>query len=169
MTSVEMRVEFDSRDFDRAIGKLRKLTQDWTPLMSAIGTSLVSTTQRRFNEGRDPQGNFWKPLNPSYARVKQGPRTLVGLGLEGGLQGSITFVPSSRDVTVGTPKVYGAVHQFGATIKPKNGKVLVFRMAQGVTFARKVTVPARPFLGFGEADRRATLHAVDLFFTELLR
>jgi phage gpG-like protein len=41
-----------------------------------------------------------------------------------------------------------AVHQFGATIRPRRGRHLIFT-PRGFThpiFARQVTIPARPFL-----------------------
>lgn len=41
-----------------------------------------------------------------------------------------------------------AVHQFGATIRPKRGKHLILkpRGFKHPIFARQVTIPARPFL-----------------------
>ncbi|WP_175404830.1 phage virion morphogenesis protein, partial [Endozoicomonas atrinae] len=42
---------------------------------------------------------------------------------------------------------YAAVHNFGATIRPKKAKILAFPGKNGQTvFAKKVVIPARPFL-----------------------
>lgn len=81
--------------------------------------------------------------------------------MRGGLQGSITFRTGPDQVAVGTNKVYGAVHQFGATIRPK-GRALVFNLGGRKVFARSVTIPARPYLGFGAEDRQAVLDALDV-------
>ena len=65
----------------------------------------------------------------------------------GRLRGSISPAADASGVTVGTNINYAAVHQFGATIKPKKaGGRLVFPGAGKMIFARQVTIPARPFL-----------------------
>jgi phage gpG-like protein len=74
----------------------------------------------------------------------------------GNLRDSIDYQVSGGDtVEIGTN--YGrlpsggsvaAVHQFGATIRPRRGRHLIFT-PRGFThpiFARQVTIPARPFL-----------------------
>ncbi len=49
-------------------------------------------------------------------------------------------------VAVGTDRVYAAIQQFGGEIVPVNAKVLVWQKADGTkVFAKKVTVPPRPF------------------------
>jgi len=75
---------------------------------------------------------------------------------------------TSNTVKIGTNKVYGAIHQFGGTIKPKAGKFLVFRLGGRTVFARSVTIPARPFLGFGAADWQVVLDVVDFQLQRLL-
>jgi len=52
------------------------------------------------------------------------------------------------------------VHQFGATIVPKDAKALCFMLGSRVVFAEKVTIPARPYLGFGPADLAAVFEVV---------
>ena len=61
----------------------------------------------------------------------------------------------STDATlqIGTNKLYGAIHQFGGTIEPKAYPALVFRIDGKLCFARKVTIPARPYLGVSAEDR----------------
>ena len=49
---------------------------------------------------------------------------------------------------VGTDVVYGRVHEYGATIVPKASDYLRFQVRKGVwRSAKKVTIPARPWLG----------------------
>jgi phage virion morphogenesis protein len=168
MAGVEFTLEIDSREIDTAIAQLHKLSADFTPLMASIGNALVSNTRDRFKMGRDPDNHPWKALLPSYARIKEGPSILIGLGMNGGLQESITSLPSNHQVAIGSNKIYAAVHQFGATIVPVKARALVFRLADGVVFAKQVTVPARPYLGFSDADRESVLVTTDHFLQRVI-
>jgi phage virion morphogenesis protein len=139
------------------------------PLMRAIGVGLVDVTQRRFENGLDPEGKRWAGLNPAYAAVKRGPSILRGAAMQGGLMSTITFTADRFTVRVGSNRVYAAIHQFGGTIVPKKGRFLVFRLGTRVIHARKVTIPARPYLGFGAEDRRVIAEAIELELREALR
>ena len=138
------------------------------PLLRQIGVFLQHSTQDRFNAGADPQGNAWAPLLPAYAAIKRGPSILVGSGMAGGLQGSITFATGASSVTVGSNRIYAAVHQFGAVIKPVKAKFLAFRLAGGVVHASSVTIPARPYLGLSKADEEEIAELAGLYVARLL-
>lgn len=153
MSGARIRVAFDDQALHGALRALRAMAIDNLPLMRAIGTGLVKTTQARFDTATDPAGGAWAALNPAYAEMKRGLGILRESGMHGGLQGSITFLASSGQVKVGTNKIYGAVHQFGATIRPKAAKALVFQLGGKEVHAKSVTIPARPYLGLGVADR----------------
>lgn len=163
MTGARITFEFQHRAFTDALARLdisspaRRLG-----IMRAIGVGLQHTTRDRFDSGRDPQGNRWAPLNPDYAATRRPGPTLQQQGDSGGLKGSITFATEGNRVIVGSNKVYAAVHQFGATIRPKNARALVFRLGSRVIHARSVTIPARPYLGFGAADQEAVLDVLDV-------
>ena len=128
-------------------------------VMEPIGLALRQVTQARFFSESGPDGTPWKALNPAYAAIKKGPGILRGPVSD--LWGSITFRASASEVTIGSIKKYAAVQQFGATITAKNAKALRFQMAGGMMFRRSVTIPARPYLGFGDADQEAVLEVVD--------
>jgi phage virion morphogenesis protein len=133
-----------------ALQRLGLALRDSAPLMRAIGIGVRDTTQGRMDRGLSPDLQKWAPLNPDYAFVKKGAGILRERGMRGGLQGSLTFRAASSSVTIGTNAVHAAVHQFGATIKPKASGSLVFRLGGNrVVFARSVTIPARPYLGIG--------------------
>ena len=118
-----------------------------------IGEYLVQATRRRFDTGTAPDGSRWAPLNPAYAATKKGSKILVGAGMRGGLEGSVVWQLAGTTLTVGTNKVYGAIHQFGGAIRPRNGNALVFRLGGKLVHAQKVTIPARPWLGIADEDR----------------
>lgn len=160
MTGATLSASVDAKEAARAFAALKGMMDDTTPIMRAIGVGLVRDTQDRFMDAVDPNGEPWAPLLPAYAAIKDGPGILREHGMRGGLMGSITSKASRNAVEVGTNKIYGAVHQFGATIKPKNASHLVFELAGGVVKAKSVTIPARPYLGIGPTDERTILETV---------
>lgn len=158
MTGARITAIFNDQDLQRGLRALRMMAADSLPLMTAIGSALVKTSQARFDSATDPAGHAWAALRPAYAAEKRGPGILRESGL---LQRSLTFRAGYGQVEVGTNRVYGAVHQFGATIRPKNTPALVFRMGGKLVHVKSVTIPARPYLGFGAADVAAVEERVE--------
>ena len=161
MTGARIEVKFDDKDFAAAVQKMGGVIK--TSGLRAIGSALVEVTQKRFDTGTEPYGAKWHPLNPAYAMIKKGPGILRA-SLQ--LQRSVTFQTRGSDITIGSNRIYAAVHQSGATIKPVNAKALVFRLGisgprggkgSGIVRAKSVTIPARPYLGFGPNDYRAVM------------
>lgn len=162
MTGVRITVSFEDAELQGALRRVRDGLRDRAGLLGAIGVGLAANTRDRFDAAEDPDGGAWKALNPAYAATKKGPGILREAGMRGGLQGSITSAVDGNSVIVGTNKVYGAVHQFGATIRPKKpGGALVFQLAGRTIIAGKVTIPARPYLGFSDQDRTTVIEAVE--------
>jgi phage virion morphogenesis protein len=160
MPGAQIKVTIDTGSIAAGFRALQQLGREPAGMMRAIGVALVETTQRRFETGTDPAGKAWAPWSRAYAAVTTSRSILRGQSGNDGLTGSQTFKVEGRGVRVGSNKEYAAVHQFGATIVPKNGKALRFMLGDRVVFAKKVTIPARPYLGFGPADRVATLEIV---------
>ena len=175
-----IRVSVDVGPARAALERLQAIGADPRPLMDIAGSLLEASTRQRFADGRGPGGIPWppskrqtyaarpggKPVKGEVSRSAMGPnrggRTLVD---RGGLLASVTFEARSDQVEVGiiakTPSAkFAYVHQFGATIRPKKGPFLVFTGPDGhKVFARKVTIPARPFIGIDETDRRDLMEA----------
>lgn len=124
-------------------------------LWDAIGAALVTSTQMRFERGEAPDGSPWPP---SLRALAQGGKTLIDSAR---LFQSLTHLPSDRGVEVGTNVVYAASHQFGATISPKAGEFLTFKVAGQWARKRQVTIPARPFLGLDDDDEREVLQIAE--------
>ena len=156
--AAQIKVEFKGDSIAAGFRALRTLAHEPAGMMRAIGAALVKTTQERFERGRDPQGSPWKPWTRAYAAVTTSRGILRG---SLALQHSITFKVEGSGVRVGSNRIYAGVHQFGATIVPKTRKALVFHLGERVVFAKKVTIPARPYLGFGPPDR-AAVHEIVL-------
>lgn len=116
--------------------------------IDAFARVLLTRIKMGFRTSRDPWGRTWAPLNKNLTRVGQPLRNT------GRLLGSITARRQGDAVVVGTnlrvakgDAALGAVHQFGADIKPVHGKYLVWAgPAKGLIFAKEVHIPARPFM-----------------------
>jgi phage virion morphogenesis protein len=176
MTGARLEAKLDDAQVQGAVRRLLALGQTMLPVARAIGVGLVRNTQDRFREARDPQGQAWRTLNPAYAVLKRGPGILRESAMRGGLMGSISFQAaggfSGAAVMVGTNKVYGAVHQFGAVIRPKSaGGRLYFRDGRGNVWgaARSVTLPARPYLGISREDRQTIADVLDVAVQRAVR
>lgn len=116
-------------------------------LMDAIGAFGVSSTQQRFIDQSDPEGNKW----PESGRARtQGGKTLLDTGR---LLQSITHEAGDDQAAWGTNVVYAAIHHFGGIIRAKRAKKLAFQGINGFAIVSQVTMPARPYLGLSLSDQ----------------
>lgn len=165
MTGARISHTLDDKAFQAGVQRLGGVIGP--PLLRAIGTGLVEQTQGRFESGRDVWGTAWQALNPAYAAIKRGPGILRASRM---LQRSVTYQEHGATLLIGSNRVYAGVHQFGATIRPVRAKALVFRMGgvgprggPGYVRVQSVTIPARPYLGFGPNDQRAAMEVLAVF------
>ncbi len=122
----------------RMLRALEKASQDLAPAFAVIGSRIASRVRLCFKLGIDPWGSPWAKL-----KFRKGQP----LKDTGRLRSSVVSKPDSTGVTVGTNLIQAPVHQFGATIVPVKAKRLVFPgPGGGLIFAKKVVIPARPFL-----------------------
>ena len=125
---------------DNAIDKLGAKRRD---MMEGIGEVLISSTQQRFQEGKDPDGKEWK-------KSRRGGKTLMDTRR---LERSIDSAATLDSVMVGSNAKYARIHQKGGTIKPKNKKFLRFPGSDGKdVFVKEVTIPQRAYLGINDDD-----------------
>ena len=122
---------------------------DPSPLLAELGEYGLRSTRARFKTQTAPDGTAWAALQPWYQKDKRRNKNRI-LTLNGYLRGQMTWqLVGDRTVEIGSNLPYAAVHQFGATIKPRAAKVLMFRGHA----AKSVTIPARPYLGLSDEDR----------------
>lgn len=165
MSGVTFTVTLDDAQVMGALDRLALVGED-PGLLRILGDYGRDSTRRRWISQTSPNGTPWAALSSAYAEIK--PSGYGILYLSGTLEGSVTYRTGASEVSWGSPMVYAAVHQFGATIVPKSAKALSFVMgdtfaagnsgAMGKTQAflvqvRSVTVPARPYLGISMEDR----------------
>lgn len=131
-------VRIASGGADAKLQALQRAVGDMRPAYALIGARIASRIRLCFKLGADPWGTPWAAL-----RFRRGQP----LRDTGRLNRSIVSRADSDGVTVGTGVKYAPVHQFGATIVPRKARRLVFPGPNGqLIFARKVTIPARPFM-----------------------
>ena len=131
------------QQFDRLRARLGG---DLTPLMSAIGGVLESSTRERFESKRDPQGISWEQLKPQTRDAKRTAKGRLRGGIlvdRGDLRKSITYHATSQSVAVGTDRHYGRYHQEGTR-----------------------HMPTRPFLGLSVEDEGNILQIVQKFIED---
>jgi phage virion morphogenesis protein len=139
-------IQVDDSQVEAALNEIEKAAGNMLPVFQVIGRKVTAKINIGFRSGRGPTGSVWAPL-----RFRNGQP----LRDTGRLNRSITANATQQYVDIGTNVQYGPVHQFGATIKPKKAKRLVFanKARGGLVFAKQVTIPARPFLPLNAAGQ----------------
>ena len=142
-------------------------------LKASLLAIMQASKDRLFDSGHDPDGNTWAPLS-SLSKAKRDAKnkksgqknskfsgTHKVLNDTGALRNSLGVAKAKGaigttdgdEVVLGSNLEYAAIHNYGGTIVPKNGKVLAFPGLGGATIlAKKVVIPARPFMGIGAQD-----------------
>lgn len=160
MADTGARIVVGDEEVGELLGELLERIENPRPALEEIGEAMVSSTQRRFETGRGPDGKRW----PESRRARMaGGQTLVDTAR---LRNSIGYEVQGGRVVVGTNVKYGPTHQFGAR-QGAFGSVAV-RVRQHSRKGRKVrahtrtqklpwgAIPPRPFLGI-DADDRADI------------
>lgn len=157
-------IEVDRAKADRWFGELLRRGQSLAGLMKDIGETLTESTQKRFDQGRAPDGTAWVPLADGSGRT---PLNDSGRMRDG-------IFPSSGDnwVEISSDAKQARWHQEGTdpyVILPKNGKALAFGPPASRTsgknqgkvgpahVVKKVNhpgLPARPFMGLSAEDEQ---------------
>lgn len=138
--STKLRIRADASGAVAKIKALQDAGSGLRPVFNTVGRAIQARIQLCFKLGIDPWGSPWAAL-----KIRKGGQPLRDKGI---LQRSVNYKSDQTGVTIGTNQMpRAAVHQFGAVIKPKNAKRLAFPGPGGkMIFAKKVTIPARPFL-----------------------
>ena len=143
---IEIRIE-NLAAIEQAFRQLADRTGNLRPALDEIGEHLAETTKHRFQTSTSPEGRRWAENKPSTLASKRGNLPLVR---EGDLQDEIYSRATGSEVTIGSPMIYAATHQFGA----RRGSF--GNTGSGVPIPWG-TIPARPFLGVSTDDARNIL------------
>ncbi|WP_417262622.1 phage virion morphogenesis protein [Celeribacter sp.] len=138
MSGVSAHIDFDDRELTRAIAALSTAQID--ELGDVVGALVEDQVKRRISDEKTaPDGSSWEAWSAGYAAQLQERGKTAGSLLEqsGDLRDSIQHFSRGDDVHVGTPLIYGAIHQFGGDV------------SQG-----HPAIPARPYLGISDENAR---------------
>ncbi|QLP98616.1 MAG: phage virion morphogenesis protein [Rhodoblastus sp.] len=131
--------------------------------LKLVGEALLREQNRRFQTQTDPDGRPWQPLAPLTVLTRGGATGPI-LRRSGQLMRSGAWQVSGATLRIGLNTIYAGVQHFGATIVPKNARRLAIPVPGGkppVVMAGKVTIPARPIVGFGAKDEEAARGAIE--------
>ena len=163
-------VVFDARELAEIGRAMRAVSRaKLGPLLADIADRGESETRKRIEDGGPaPDGTDWPARHPSY----ENPHPL--LNRDGALVDSIE-TDASEDTAIwgsglwGSGLVYARIHQLGGTIVPRNASALFFTLGGNDVIARSVTIPARPYLGYGAPERQGVEDVVEDWLEESLR
>lgn len=142
---------------DKALSRLDPLPAG--ELMEGIARMVQEQTRRRItNEKRAPSGAAWLPNRTGTPILYR----------SGGLARSIDYLASPDYAVVGSGLPQARIQNDGGVIVPKKAKRLVFRMGNKTIFARKVTIPARTFLGLSAENAEDVIDQVGRFLQKKL-
>lgn len=156
-----VRVEGDIGRFQDAIKNLSDI--EMKELNQVLGEAVRTGTIERFENSEDPEGNRWRN---SIRANTEGGKTLVQ---SAGLKNSIAVRATAKGFAVGTNKKYAAIHQFGGTIRAKSKKGLIFKINGKFARKQEVEIPARPFLGISDSDKKEVKSTMDEYMGELIK
>lgn len=140
----------------QAVEKLRKIAnqlENPRRLYGVLGETLKKIHTDRFKAEIAPDGNKWQPLSSRTLELKRkrGKSTKI-LRQDGYLADKTAYNVRNDGVEFGSQEIYARLHQFGG--KAGRGK--------------KVTIPARPWLGAGEKDEQLLLRKAEWHLSQII-
>lgn len=167
------KIELDDQAVKDMLQELAQKADDLSPFMRKVAGILHDAVEENFEQEGRPK---WKALSPSRIKQREKKGYWPGkiLQASGQLASSISQQSGRDFALVGTNKKYAGVHQEGYN-KPvtvwghvrrqksrdvKQGRKIV---AKGIAIvkdhARKMNIPARPFLKVTDGDLQKILEA----------
>ena len=139
---------------------------DLATFWDSVGMYMVKRTMRCFDKEQSPDGVKWASL--SKGRIQQRNKrhkggTMKILSDTGALRRSIAYKAYKSSVIFGSVLKYAAIHQFGGTITASKKGVYKHNYGpgkpKGGSYSSRwnIKIPARPYLGVTEDDRRKVL------------
>lgn len=164
-----VRIAGDLSSLTRALQKASRLDIQ-NRVGKPAGAALQASTRERFRTSKGPDGKPWRPLSETTVQLgfKKKDYTKSGRLRKGvaereakrlilvqsaRLKNSVSFKAEGTQVAVGTNVAYGRIHQLGGKAGRK----------------KKVTIPARPYLGVSDADQREVERLAERMLEEPFR
>lgn len=136
MTSVTISTQ-SIEEFVSFLGEVKQLEFIDRAVWESVGEQLKIQTEKRFAAQIDPDGNAWTPLSEKYQKRKAKKATHHQLlKFSGYLLDTLHHQADDHGVKFGSNRIYARTHQFGDDHR---------------------NIPARPFLGINQADKKAII------------
>lgn len=187
--SIEIKITIPEKGegLDRFKAKMDRLDDMWR----IVEQRELEMTFERFSTKKTPDGAAWPANKPLTLMLAKGGSMM---NRSGALKGSITASGGGLRYVIEPHMIYAAIHQFGGTITPKNGRFLRIPIGKGTRmskeqagklgveatrgrkgqdgksksdaaiFLSKVTIPKREYLGVGAKDREMIERTVREWF-----
>ena len=158
-------VDFDApglRELDRQIRAAASRRRMGLLLETLAQTGAETARGRIKRGGPAPDGSAWPP------RDLRNPSRKPLLNSAGDLGDSVASASTSRTARWGTNRVYARIHQLGGIVRPRRRRALRFERGGRPIFARRVVIPARPYLGWGDDEERQANAVVRRWLDEAL-
>jgi len=145
-------VKIENDEVMSGISRMAGLLDDPTPVMREISGVLADAAEDQFAAEGKPD---WQELAARTIARRKRQKTWPGriLQVSGGLAASVTTAYSRATASIGSNKIYAAIQQLGG----KAGR------------GHKVTIPARPYLVFGDDEAEETLDILQRHIGRALR
>lgn len=141
-----IKVDIDDAELLSRLQALADRIEDNRPLMKELAGILLDAAEENFEqEGRPKWPDLAESTKAERAAKGLWPGSILQRSGGRGLAGSIQTDTGMDYAVVGSNLRYAAIQQLGG----KAGR------------GRKVTIPARPFLGVNDDDRKEILAAID--------
>jgi len=195
MSGAKYEITTDDLAAMTALNGIVRQIEDTAGFYKAVAQLLGDATRERFRRETGPDGQPWQKLKRATIRRRetmgQTPITILRSNSKGksgsSLAGSINTASDADSASIGTPKEYAAIHQFGGTIQIPARKGKIYRHKDpttgmvGRTFVSKkdandvteidipaysITMPARAFLGVSAEDQSDILDAAEAWLQQ---
>lgn len=139
MTGISYKTTINDADMREKLAELIGRMENARGFYKNVGDHLLNSVGENFENETAPDGTRWKTLSAVTRDLrarKYGNAPVTILRASGALRGSINAAASDTDVRIGSALPYAAIHQLGGEAGRN----------------RKVTIPARPYLGLSSED-----------------
>lgn len=147
MTGISYEVEIDNVDMEAELTRRLAQMEDLTPFHKIVGEHLLLSLDERFESETAPDGSPWQRHSPVTIalRLKKYGNAPLTILRAGGYLSQLNANSNADHVRIGSALAYAAIQHFGG----KAGR------------NRKVTIPARPYLGLSNDDRSAIVEIAE--------
>lgn len=137
-----IKIEVNDKQVQTKLSEIARQLKEPRKLYGVLGETVKKLHKERFKQEVSPEGKKWKALSPATLALKRKrKKSLKILRQDGYLSDKTAYNYDSRRLEFGSDAKYARLHQFGG------------QAGRG----RKVNIPARPWLGVSDNDKRKLL------------